>query len=142
MDADEALKALSTPWHNQRISRYTRSAGPTPSGGVVLDDPDKGGFRFTKSSKEYKFLESLFKSNSVKASDRPSAFKARFDIFDKIKSDSFRNKFNDLKKEYKLGTKTGKKSIVLILTKDNGVLDTLTFPLLTTRCCATQGRYA
>lgn len=102
MDSD----ALS-PW-NTTMQRFTRSTGATPSGGVVLDDPDKAGFRFTKTTKEYDFLANLFKNNSVKASDRPAAFEARYEIFNKIKADSFRNKFNDLKKEYGLGTKTGK----------------------------------
>lgn len=105
--------------------RSTRSAGAGPSGGVVLDNPDQPSFRFGKETDEYKFLVKLFKTNSVKASDRPSDFKSRYEIFRKIKSDSFRNKFNDLKKEYGVATKTGKKIVVMLSTVDPCEEDTL-----------------
>lgn len=101
MDGDEALAALAA------YGVPMRSTRSNPSGGIALDDTAKS-FRFTNDTPEFKFLEKLFKTNTVKASDRPSDFKARYEIFNKIKMDSFRTKFNAMKKEYGVSTKSGK----------------------------------
>ena len=101
--------ALSTAYAGMGMPhRSTRSNGTGASGGVLLDNPDQPSFRFGKDTDEYAFLKKLFKTNSVKASDKPADFKSRYEIFNKIKGDSFRNKFNELKKEFGVATKTGK----------------------------------
>lgn len=133
MDGDENYSTLA----NLGIPvRSTRSKGTQPSGGVVLDNPDRNSFRFTNDTEEFKFLEKLFKSNLVKASDRPSDFKARYEIFHKIKSDSFRTKFNLLKKQYGIATKSGTFVHLMCLYIRHCL--SRTFTQVLKRCCRTN----
>ena len=104
MDGDESIANLAAYGY----SRATRSSGTHISGGVPVDNPGKSTFRFTKETEEYKYLYKLFQSGIVKASDRPSDFKARYELFNKIGKDAFRTKFNTLKHEFGIATKTGK----------------------------------
>ena len=68
-------------------------------------------FRFSQDTDEYKLLEKLCKQGAVKASDRPTDVKARYECFGKINSNSFRQQFNKLKSKYGIGTRNGMFSI-------------------------------
>lgn len=97
MDGDESLTQLAS----MGLPR-TRSGAKEPQ-----TKKQAVNFRFTKDTDEYRLLEKILKSGTVKASDRPSDIHARYECFQKISVNSFRQQFNKLKNIMGLGTRAG-----------------------------------
>jgi hypothetical protein len=69
-----------------------------------------GAVKFTKNTKAFKHLQTLFDNNEITPTDKPNDVRSTNPLFMQFSNQQFRSQFNKLKNKFGVCTKEGKSS--------------------------------